>query len=51
MKFETKDAARKFFQNLTQVTKDWNRVAMGTDEFKALEEKIEKMLVEVTDYA
>ncbi len=51
MKFDSKDAARKFFQALTQVTKDWNRVAMDAAEFKALEAKIEKLCAEVTDYA
>ncbi len=51
MKFADKDSARRFFQNLTQATKDWNRVAMDSGEFKALEERIVKMLAEVTDYA
>lgn len=48
MTFKEKDEARKFFQNLTQVTMDWNRVHEGTDEFKSLESKIEQMLAEVT---
>ena len=51
MKFDSKDKARQFFQQLTQVTKDWNRAAMETDEFKTLEGRIEKMLAEVADYA
>ena len=55
--FKDKDAARKFFQGLTQTTKDWNRVAMPGDrkdaggEFKAIEQRVEKMVAEVTDYA
>ncbi|HBA83462.1 MAG TPA: V-type ATP synthase subunit A [Verrucomicrobia bacterium] len=51
MKFENKDSARKFFQQLMQVSKDWNRTAMEVPEFKAIEGRIEKMLAEVTDYA
>jgi V/A-type H+-transporting ATPase subunit A len=51
MKFDNKDSARKFFQQLTQVVKDWNRTAMEAPEFKDIEGRIEKMLAEVTDYA
>lgn len=45
--FKEKEDARKFFQNLTQVTKDWNRAPMDDDEFKKLEQRIEQMLAEV----
>ena len=48
MALKDKDEARKYFQNLTQVTKDWNRASEGTDEFKKLETQIEQMLAEVT---
>ncbi|MBM4156326.1 MAG: V-type ATP synthase subunit A [Lentisphaerae bacterium] len=51
MAFESKDAARKFFQHLTQATKDWNRAEQTSEEFGALEARIEKMVAEVTDYA
>jgi V/A-type H+-transporting ATPase subunit A len=74
MTFPDKDRARKFFQTLTQVTKDWNRAPAAFDvkrkdvagqppgkpaaapketeaDFKTIEEKIEKMVAEVTDYA
>ncbi len=51
MSFEDKEATRRFFQSLTQVTKDWNRVKMDDSGFKELEERIEKMISEVTDYA
>lgn len=51
MKFPAKDDARRFFQALTQSTRDWNRAAQQAAEFKALEERIEKMLAEVADYA
>jgi V/A-type H+-transporting ATPase subunit A len=47
MNFEDKDAARRFFQNLTQTTKDWNRVEMDSEEFKKLESQIEQKLAEV----
>lgn len=49
--FPDKDAARKWFLQLTSVTKDWNRVAMGTEDFKQLEQRIDGMLAEVSDNA
>ncbi|NCC92444.1 MAG: V-type ATP synthase subunit A [Opitutae bacterium] len=49
--FPDKDAARKWFLQLTSVTKDWNYVAMDTDEFKQLEQRIDGMLAEVSDNA
>ncbi len=49
--FEDKDSARRFFQALTQVTRDWNQNVMDSEEFKQIEERIEKMIAEVTDYA
>lgn len=51
MNFSEKDEARLFFQKLTQMTKDWNRIAMDKNEFKQTEETILKALAEVTDYA
>ena len=51
MKFADKDAARKWFLQLTSVTKDWNRVAMDTDEFKQLEERMGAMIAEVSENA
>jgi V/A-type H+-transporting ATPase subunit A len=51
MTFKDKAAARRFFQTLTQVTKDWNRVAMDDDEFKSIEKRIEEMVAEVKEYA
>ena len=61
MDFDDKDGARKFFQTLTQATKDWNRAPMpgdgkttdaeGEKQFKDIEARIEKMVEEVTDYA
>jgi len=50
MKFEDKDAARRFFQTLTQATRDWNQIPMDSDEFKKQEERLERMIAEVTDY-
>ena len=49
--FSDKDAARKWFLQLTSVTKDWNRVAMDAEEFKQLERRIDAMLAEVSDNA
>jgi len=51
MGFESKEAARSFFQQLTQVARDWNRAVMGSEEFTILEKRIEKMCVEVATYA
>jgi V/A-type H+-transporting ATPase subunit A len=49
--FPDKDTARAFFQALTQVTKDWNRVLMESAEFGAIEERLEQMLGEVSGHA
>lgn len=51
MEFKDKAGARKFFQALTQATKDWNRIPMDSDEFKAAERRITQMLAEVTPNA
>ena len=51
LKFENKEAARAFFQKLTQATRDWNNAAFESDEFKKQQERINELLVEVTDYA
>ncbi|HMO50730.1 MAG TPA: V-type ATP synthase subunit A [Kiritimatiellia bacterium] len=51
MNFSEKDEARHFFQKLTQMTKDWNRIHIDKPEFKQAEEALEKALAEVTDYA
>jgi len=51
MRFESKDEARRFFQRLTQITRDWNRAAWASEEFKQLEDRIEKMRTEAADYA
>jgi len=48
LEFADKDAARSFFQALTQVTRDWNRADMESDEFEAVEERIAGMLSEVS---
>ncbi|MDD2241204.1 MAG: V-type ATP synthase subunit A [Kiritimatiellae bacterium] len=49
--FPDKDSARKWFLQLTSVTKDWNRVAMDTEEFKQLEQRLDSMLAEVSEHA
>ena len=51
MVFADKDAARKWFLQLTSVTKDWNRVAMDSEEFKQLEERMGAMIAEVSENA
>ncbi len=49
--FPDKDAARKWFLQLTSVTKDWNLVPMDAAEFKQLEQRIDAMLAEVSEHA
>jgi V/A-type H+-transporting ATPase subunit A len=49
--FEGKDEARRFFQNLTQITLDWNRTPEEDDEFRALQEKIQGKLTDQASYA
>ena len=51
MAFEEKDIARSFFLKLTQATKDWNRVAMDSAEFKEIEESITASVKGVTTNA
>ncbi len=46
--FGDKDSARGFFLKLTQATKDWNRVAFGSEEFKNLESQIFSSVKEVS---
>lgn len=50
MKFDGKDAARRFFQELVQITKDWNYTPRDSEEFTQIEQKIDQMVVEVTEY-
>jgi V/A-type H+/Na+-transporting ATPase subunit A len=45
--FEDKDAARRFFQRLTQATKEWNRCAWGSPEFDAGRERLRALVAEV----
>jgi len=51
MNFAEKDEARQFFQKLTQMTRDWNRIHKDKPEFAPAEKAIETALAEVTDYA
>jgi len=51
MNFSEKDEARHFFQRLTQMTRDWNRIHKDKPEFKQAEDSMERALAEVTDYA
>ena len=51
MSFDSKEEARRFFQRLTQITKDWNRAAMDAPGFAELEQRVEGMIAEVADYA
>ena len=47
MKFADKAAARKFFQALTQTTKDWNLTPREAPAFGEIEARLQKMVAEV----
>jgi V/A-type H+-transporting ATPase subunit A len=51
LSFDDKAAARRFFHELTQVTRDWNRVEFETDEYNQLQKRLENMVAEVTGNA
>lgn len=51
LRFEDKDSARHFFHQITQTTKDWNRVQMDAPEFAELQQKLESMAAEVAAHA
>ncbi|MDQ1271892.1 MAG: V/A-type H+/Na+-transporting ATPase subunit [Planctomycetota bacterium] len=51
MAFHSKDEARTFFQILIQKTKDWNYMAMESDEFQKIEAELDKMIGEVAKNA
>jgi V/A-type H+-transporting ATPase subunit A len=48
MVFDDKESARRFFHQLTQTTKDWNRIDMQDNRFQQLENKLVNMVSEVT---
>ncbi|NQU38756.1 MAG: V-type ATP synthase subunit A [Lentisphaerae bacterium] len=48
LQLEDKGAARRFFHQLTQTTRDWNRAEMGSEEFKEIQGRLEQMVAEVT---
>ncbi len=49
--FPDKDAARRFFQELTQVTKEWNLVRMDDPQFERLEARLVDKVEGVTAHA
>jgi V/A-type H+-transporting ATPase subunit A len=49
--FPDKTEARRFFHQLTQTTKDWNRVDMDDGEFAQLQSRLETMVSEVSTRA
>lgn len=51
LSFSSKNDARLFFQQLTQLTKDWNRVALEDPAFQAIETRIDDLLLEATTNA
>ena len=51
MEFKDKPTARRFFHELTQATKDWNRAEVESDEFKRLESALKEKVSEVSRHA
>lgn len=51
MTFEDKDTARRFFHELTQQTRDWNRIDMSEDKFNEMQTHLDKMVSEVSNDA
>lgn len=51
MSFDSKDAARRFFHELTQLTRDWNRLEMDEDGFKETQTRMEEAVSEVSKNA
>jgi V/A-type H+-transporting ATPase subunit A len=51
MTFENKDAARRFFHELTQLTRDWNRLKTDQDGFKETQARLDKAVSEVSKNA
>ena len=49
--FKDKNQARKFFQSLTQKTKDFNRIRFDDEKFKTTQKEIENMLLQVANHA
>jgi len=49
--FPDKDAARRFFQELTQLTKEWNLVRMDDPQFEQLERRLVEKVEGVTAHA
>ena len=47
MTFESKPEARRYFQELTQLTRDWNRTEQETDEFELIRQRLEEMRTRV----
>ncbi|MFO7820998.1 MAG: V-type ATP synthase subunit A [Lentisphaeria bacterium] len=46
--FDTREDARTFFQELRQTTVDWNYAEWQSDEFRNLEEQIDKIIAKAT---
>lgn len=51
LKFSGKDAARAFFQRLTQMALGWNRAEETTSEFGELEQQILREIQEAAPHA
>jgi V/A-type H+/Na+-transporting ATPase subunit A len=47
MRLDSKDAARRFFQRLTQATKEWNRAPPDSPEYEARRARLRELVDEV----
>ena len=51
MAFTDKTTARRFFQDLAQLAKDWNRTPLDDPSFERLQQQIQSMVTEVAPHA
>jgi len=50
MSFQDKEESRRFFHQLTQLHKDWNRAGLEDEAFKEIETKLRNLVAEVSTH-
>ena len=50
LKLQSREEARHFFQHLTQRVKDWNRIAMDSEEFEVIEREVQDSIKDTTTH-
>lgn len=48
LNLQSREEARHFFQRLTQKVKDWNRIAMDSEEFEVIEQEVQNSVMTAT---